>query len=286
MENNIVNSTVIETAMDEKTSKIVSDLQVALIDILAEIIRVCDKHDLKYALVAGTLLGAIRHKGFIPWDDDLDIIMPRDDYEKFREIAPKELKEKYFFQDYSTDSAFPSIYAKVRNSETTLIENGYRNIKGMNHGVFLDVFPADRYKASSKNNLRRKIIKFCNNILLFQKVSNVNKAVNLASRLFPRKPLFKLAEKISIQMDSEKGNNQYIIINEYVMPDGIFDELIDVPFETISAKVPKNYDVLLSDMFGDYMKLPPVDKRAPKHITEMLSLTVPYRTYMEQNMNK
>ena len=261
MENNNANSQAIETAMDVQTSKLISDLQLSLIDIFAEVIRVMDKHDLKYALVAGTLLGAIRHKGFIPWDDDLDIIMPRDDYEKFREIAPKELNPKYFFQDYSTDPAFPSIYAKVRNNETTLIENGYRNIKDMNHGVFIDIFVADRYKESSKNNSRKKIIKLCNNVLLFQKITNVNKVVRMVSRLFPRTLMFKIAEKVSIKMDSEKGNDKYIIINQYVMPDGIFDEMIEVPFENLNVKIPKNYDELLSDMFGDYMKLPPEDQR-------------------------
>ncbi len=285
MENNN-NTTVVavETAMDEKTSKLVSDLQVVLVDILAEVIRVCDKYNLKYALVAGTLLGAIRHKGFIPWDDDLDIIMPRDDYEKFKEVAPKEFSDKYFFQDYTTDPAFPSIYAKVRNSETTLIENGYKNIKDMNHGVFLDVFVADRYKESRKNDLRKRIIKMCNNILLFQKVSNASKLQRAVARLFPTKILFKLVKKISEKMDSEKGNNKYIMINQYVMPDGIFDELISVPFETIEAKIPKKYDEMLTDMFGDYMKLPKVQSRAPKHITEMMSLTVPYETYIKENL--
>lgn len=283
---NNISKPVIETAMDAETSKIVSDLQTVLIDILAEVTRVFDKYDLKYALVAGTLLGAVRHKGFIPWDDDLDIIMPREDFEKFREIAPKELDKKYFFQDYTTDPAFPSIYAKVRNNETTLIENGYRTIMDMNHGVFLDIFVADRYKESSKNNFRKKIIKFCDTVLLMQKVTNANKAVRFATRLLPRKPLFKLAENTFRKMDSEKGNDKYIIINKYVMPDGIFDDLLDVPFETITAKIPGNYDVLLSDMFGDYMKLPRVEQRQPKHITELLSLDTPYKTYIADMLNK
>ena len=274
----------LENSMDENTAQLVADLQKSILEIFEEIIRIFDKYELKYSLVAGTLLGAVRHKGFIPWDDDLDIIMPREDFEKFKSIASKELKEKFFFQDYTTDDEYPSLYAKVRNSKTTLVENGYRTLKRMNHGVFVDIFVADRYKPSLKNKIRRKIIKFCSLTLLYQKLAGVNKFLQAFAKIFPRKPVFKLAEKTSKKMDMEKSTNQYIMLNQYTMPGGIFDELIDMSFEGINVKSSKKYDEMLTDMFGDYMKLPPLEKRVPKHMTKMISLTTPYKEYIKKNM--
>ncbi len=277
-------SSIAEHSMDESTSQFISDLQKTILDVFEETIRIFDKYNLKYSLVAGTLLGAIRHKGFIPWDDDLDIIMPREDFEKFRNIAAKDLKENFFFQDYTTDSEYPSLYAKVRNSQTTLIENGYRNLKQMNHGVFIDVFVADKYKETLKNKIRKRIIKICSLILLYQKIAGANPFAKVIAKLFPRKPLFRLAEKISTKINCEKDTNKYIMLNQYIMPDGIFDELIDVPFENLNVKISAKYDEMLTDMFGDYMKLPPMEKRKPKHITKWFSLSVPYKEYIKNNL--
>ena len=113
--------------------------------ILQEIANICNKYDIKYFAIGGTLLGAVRHKGYVPWDDDLDIAMSRDDYNRFCEIAPKELQNPFFFQTEETDSGYLLRHAKVRNSLTTAIlsiqkENKYK----FNQGIFVDIFPIDR----------------------------------------------------------------------------------------------------------------------------------------------
>ncbi len=271
-------------SMDESTESAVKELQSAIYDIFEEVIKVLDKHNLTYSLVAGTLLGAIRHKGFIPWDDDLDIIMPREDFEKFREIANKELPENLFFQDYTTDEEYPSIYAKVRNSNTTLIENGYRFLKKMNQGIFIDIFVADRYKDSNKNLFRRKIIKLFDYILLSQNNADTNKVKKSLCKLFPRKFLFKQTEKILRKMNSEKGSDKYILANHDILPYYTFDDLTEVPFGRLSAKASAHYHEILTDVFGDYMALPPLEDRKPKHITKHFSTTIPYKEYIEKNL--
>ena len=122
-------------------------LQDIELDILKQFINICNKENLQYYVVGGTLLGAVRHKGFIPWDDDIDVSMPRQDYEKFLTVAKKYLSEPYFLQTRITDKNTLFNYAKIRNSNTTFIEQSIKKLD-MNHGVFIDIFPLDYYPAS------------------------------------------------------------------------------------------------------------------------------------------
>lgn len=124
-------------------------LQLAELEILKEFIRVCNKLKLKYFLDSGTLLGCIRHGGFIPWDDDIDVSMPREDYEIFLKKGQKELKTKYFLQTYNTDKEYTNIFAKIRNSETTFIESTVKNLD-INHGIYIDIFPLDGFRPEKK----------------------------------------------------------------------------------------------------------------------------------------
>lgn len=114
------------------------------LDLAQELIRVCDKHNLKIAANFGTLLGAVRHKGFIPWDDDMDFTMLREDYEKLCEIATSEFQHPYCFQFSNSGSGFINGHAKLRNSETTGIVSDEldRNLD-YNQGIFIDIFPLD-----------------------------------------------------------------------------------------------------------------------------------------------
>ena len=113
------------------------------LDLLAEFQRVCKQYDLKYYADAGTLLGAVRHKGFIPWDDDIDIIMTRDEYNKLCRIAMKEFKHPFFFQTNKTDPGSSKGHAQLRNSITTAILGGKEYVTSHNQGVFIDIFPVD-----------------------------------------------------------------------------------------------------------------------------------------------
>ena len=112
-------------------------------EILDEITRVCDKNGLRYLLIGGTLLGAIRHNGFIPWDDDLDISMPREDYEKFLGIAPKELGDRFLLEDISTNDEYCYMFSKVKLKNTIMREKTMSESYDGGQGIWVDIFPLD-----------------------------------------------------------------------------------------------------------------------------------------------
>ena len=119
-------------------------VQLKQLEIAKEIKKICDENEIKYFLDSGTLLGAVRHKSFIPWDDDLDIGMLRDDYEKFINIAPQKLSNNFILQTWKTDEEYANAFAKIRMKNTLYIESS-TNGNNMNHGIFIDVFPYDTY---------------------------------------------------------------------------------------------------------------------------------------------
>lgn len=117
-------------------------LQLCELEILDEFVRICEKHGLQYYLVGGTLLGAVRHQGFIPWDDDIDMAMPREDYDKFAVIAHEDLAPQYFYQCPETDPYYFLTYAKIRKNGTEVYEERFKDAK-FHKGVFIDIFPLD-----------------------------------------------------------------------------------------------------------------------------------------------
>ena len=119
-----------------------NELKQQQLDILKAFIKVCNKYNLEYFLVYGTALGAIRHKGFIPWDDDIDVAMPRKDYDKYIELQKEYEGTPYFIQTFKSDPCYIYNYAKLRDSSTTFLENAFKNHR-INQGVFIDVFPVD-----------------------------------------------------------------------------------------------------------------------------------------------
>ena len=132
-----------EVRCDYTVSKEMKKVWAVELDLLSEFQRVCKLHDLKYSVCGGTLLGAIRHKGFIPWDDDIDVMMMRDEYEKLCKLAD-EFKHPYFFQTEETDPGSLRGHAQLRNSETTgILKRELKFKRPFNQGVFIDIFPLD-----------------------------------------------------------------------------------------------------------------------------------------------
>ncbi len=270
---NLINEEIISQIPDYE---LIQDIQSVQINILQEIINICNRHSIKFILVWGTLLGAVRHKGFIPWDDDLDIAMKRDDYERFKQAALQELPEHLFFQDYITDEGFHGLIAKVRDSRTCIVENGYRNVKNMNHGIFVDIFVGDYYEDCFSSKIKRNIIKLLRYMVGF-KVVPCNKLYRFASHFFIKKQSFDLLHKILQTLDPHGKKKFYLIDNQIAIPADNFDDTIEAPYEGLTVNIPRNYHKYLSEKYGDYMQLPPVSDRKGRHMTELTSTTQSYK---------
>ena len=274
------------------------ELQQVELDILKEFIRVCNELNVKYFLDSGTLLGCIRHGGFIPWDDDIDISMPREDYEIFLKKGQKLLKDKYFLQTYKTDPEYTMGFAKIRNSETTFIESSVKNLK-INHGVYIDIFPLDGYNDKNKirNFLNKKVFALYNlqinkkyDFKIVHK-NNINQklALILSNLLYGGKSVSsllekkeKIAKKYSINDTGKVYCFFYNTTTDLKMDSSIFEEGITKKFENIDVIVPKKYDEYLKIMYGDYMTLPPKEKRIAHHYNEVIDLEKSYKKYFKK----
>lgn len=252
------------------------DAQMLMVDILKDVHNICEKHGLKYFLDAGTLLGAVRHKGFIPWDDDMDIGMLREDYERFLEIAKRELPEHLFLQTFETDDKYDiyQVPCKIRYNGTILIEKGIAENSEMHNGVYIDVFP---YDSLPKSNLAYKIQRSLSyNVLKSfiriretpDKLSFKNKITftfyKIVRTLFPykrRKKFFDFLVKWNDVNSPYMGYGLDTVWSEYIYKKEDYFELTKLEFEGNHFYGPKNYDAILTQLYGDYMTLPKEEDR-------------------------
>lgn len=246
--------------------------QLLLLEILKEVKAICIKHNIKYWLIAGTLLGCVRSGGFIPWDDDLDIAMLREDYDKFSKIAPKELPKEYFYQTKKTDKYFPHNFAKIRRNGTLLVETTEKYPEKYHQGIFVDVFPFDYYPSEKTGNL----------IAWGQNIRNTRKKYKRGSLkrllciiythifLYPLIIYTKLVKKNLEKKDVNKLYKNTKIIGpalntrEIVICNlnDIFPLKTNLSFEGEFFPIPNNYKHYLSRIFGDnYLILPPLHQR-------------------------
>ncbi len=260
----------------------IRDLQMVCLDILKEVDRVCKKHNILYWLEGGTMLGAVRHRGFIPWDDDLDIAMFRDDYNRFCEIAPQELKSGYFLQTRKTDPEYPHFFAKVRKDNTMIDLKPFR-LLNIHQGIFVDIFPVDRISD-------KKIFQYIQyqrikwgilwNLFIEQKIRTRTTEFFLIKpfrktiiRPFSWKKEFfhKQMEKVvqrynkKIQEPAWHSSLTAVASMQWVYKKEWHESFIEVPFEDMTAKIPGGYDELLTNAYGDYMTPPPKEKQVPGH---------------------
>lgn len=278
----------------------IKKLQNEILNIYKEFKRICDENNLKYYAIGGTCIGAIRHKGFIPWDDDLDVAMPFEDYEKFRKIAPKELNNNYNLIDYiDCNRTYKFHFMKIENLNTTFVEQGELYDYNQYKGVYIDIMPIS---AISKNIILR-----CTDKIRFYFYDKLNKNIRLKYEekkslkgkilWILSRPLFILKKKnyYSKKFDKlcrkrEISSKKYILF-PFRIPlrrpySNIFDfedfkDSLEVPFEDTSIKLPIGYDNYLKKDFGDYMQLPPEEKRI-SHLPAILDLNTSYVKYMNE----
>ena len=253
--------------------------------IAREIKRLCDKHNIKYFIIAGTLLGAIRHGGFIPWDDDMDVGMLREDYEKFLKVAKTELGADFFLQTPETDKNYGLPFAKILLNGTLLVEaTAGSNAK---KGIFVDVFPfdvapeneAERENHNKKTYFYKRLLLAKLNYNVCAKNDYVKRAVYFVLKIMSA---FYSHDKLVNKLESEitRYNNSKTedIVNiggaygykkETIKADWVRDT-VEIPFEDMTISAPVDYIKYLETFYGDYMTPPPEDKRYNRHsVTEL-----------------
>ena len=244
------------------------------LDILQSIHQFCVEHQLRYSLAFGTLLGAVRHKGYIPWDDDIDIMMPRPDYDRF--ISEYQgTHEHYVVQTYKNDDSYFLSFAKVYDNRTEQI------IFPTKTGVFIDVFPIDGLPDTIEETqlyIKKKHKYIFKNILYTCKNNSYrpgNKLLNqikyiVKQIIVPRREkTIRNLEELYQSHPFANSKHAGIIIDVFKekgwLKKSVFEECITVPFETLNVNIIKDYNTFLTAHYGNYMQLPPKEKRVPGH---------------------
>lgn len=259
------------------SSKEVKAIQAIELEALITIDAICRKHNIKYTLIGGSLLGAIRHNGFIHWDDVVDIAMLRGDLEKFKLICKTELPSKYFYQDMNSDPEYLYLFDKIRVNNT-LFKESYLSEYNINHGIFIDIFPVDNVsdkKIESKRQFNNFI--FLRHIFMAKYLSvkarrgKKKLVAKFIKFLVPNnvKRIRNKAFNIMCKYDKEKTEKVRIFPSTYAKKDiycrNFFEKVEDHKFENHSFLISKYYEQMLINDYGNWRELPPKKQRVTRH---------------------
>lgn len=254
-------------------------VQLTQLNILREVDRVCRENDIRWFLCCGTLLGAVRHQGFIPWDDDLDIGMLRPDYEKFCRIAPEKMDPRFCVQSWYTEENYPLPFAKLRMRNTLYVEA--KSAVFQENGFYIDVFPYDFAPESREEQdaLARKLNDLFRIKLMksgykpWLEKNRINWKKRLGYLMYQMKAVTASQEGLARQYDALAGSfpegpvicRQRGLRKLECYPAEWFCNLGMLSFEGEEFPGPADYDSVLRAQFGDYMVLPPEDSRNDRH---------------------
>ena len=259
-------------------------IQLIQLEMLAEVNRICEKCGIKYVIIAGTLLGAVRHGGYIPWDDDADVAMMREEYEKFRKACETELDHSRFvFQDHKNTPGYRWGYAKLRRKDTIFLREHQEHMPYM-QGIFIDIFPLDNVPNNYALRCIHNFECFCVRKLLWSEVGKYAHPMPLMRKWYallskiPVKIPFAMLDGISKQNSKKKTTMVRILMfptanKTYGYERKWYEERTLIKFEGMELQAPKEYQEYLSFKFGNYMELPPPEKRKVHPVTQIRLLS-------------
>lgn len=270
-----------------------ADLQAKTLEILKAFHEFCENNDLKYCMIGGTLLGAVRHNGFIPWDDDIDIGMPRDDYERLLAIS-KNFPSPYEIAHTSTDESFVYPFIKCYDTTTTLTE---ASKIPFTRGVWIDIFPFDKtYTNRPFRLVHAFVIRALKSLLTYKTGSYIPTETAFSEKL--RETLIRAIAKNTNKtrllraLDrtlKHKGSAEEYLTGNFlgrwgkreIVAAHILSSRTTLNFEGHQFYAPLNHDSYLKSVYGDYMTLPPESKRLPAHPALKVNLDQPYKEIAE-----
>lgn len=246
--------------------------------ILKEIKRICEKNNIPYVLIGGSCLGAVRHQNFIPWDDDIDIGMTRNDFESFKRACQTDLKSQYYFQDLFSEENCSLVFGKIRDKNSLVIE-GYSEKVNIQKGIWVDIFPYDKIpkdmKKARKINIRISFLKSLLNIKCGYRYSVKGKEIALfwigyaVSLFMPKMYLKNRIYQLMTRYNEKAGEYSYMTYGGFGIVE-MLDE--DICLNTTKHRfrdddfpIPKDYKAYLTQLYGDYMQLPPESERENGH---------------------
>lgn len=259
--------------------------QQALCCLLQEFDRVCKALDITYYLFAGTLLGAVRHQGFIPWDDDLDVIMERGEYRRFMEEAPKLLDHHAFYLQEEFTEHYPMFFSKLHLNGTTCLEKHHPKDPLVHQGVYMDIFPLDHAYGS---RMARYVQFLCSKVVIakgldargYETDSTAKKILMVISRALPRCVFHRI-----VRGPKKRGKYVHCFLggasklSKSVFPAELFDGTAQLPFAGGRYSAPGGYDGILTVLYRDYMTIPPEEDRKCKQHAILVDLKHSYENY-------
>lgn len=270
----------------ELTNEDLRTLQLLELEMLCEVDRICRKNGIEYSIYYGSLIGAVRHKGFIPWDDDVDVAFTRENYEKFYEACKTELDDtRFFFQDHRTDPQYRWGYGKLRRKNTEYIKAGQEKMK-YKTGVCIDLFPFDNMPDAGWKRKWTYFEHYCIRKITYSELGK-DKAPTAFLRWWysmlyriPLDTVYAVLDRIDAKNNRKPTelvclmmlhtNNPLV---KYGVPAEFFSEYVDLDFEGMKIRAVKQWDRALKLAYGDYMKLPPVEQQKGVYDAVKVTLT-------------
>lgn len=274
------------------------ETQLFELQMLSDITDLCDRNNIKYYLCCGTLLGAVRHKGFIPWDEDVDICMPANDYKRFLKIAQKEFGDKYFIQNLATDLYFRRIYTRVRANNTTIMIRDWEFKSKAHQGIWIDIFPIVDV-GNSKLSLKKKSLILRTSLFMqndefikyeYDKYKRMFGSVGIKLISLSKKIPIKIRQRLNMwlarRLIKQPKHKDALIISVMIKRrypiEFIEGEPAYVEFEGKQFKTFPKYIEYLELLYGDYMALPPEEQRVG-HRAIVLDTKKDYKEYQKNN---